>query len=154
LDEETAECGGRVRKRIRPIAEEQQGRRRGDLVTDPTPSGTVLILVRDVLGTALFAMLVEGLGKRPLFAFGGERAERAVARVRPAIVLLECHHPAARSDAFFALAADAQSRVVLFAPSAPWDDVAEIARRPEVSAFVHPRPGRSLADLLRDALSA
>ncbi len=112
----------------------------------------VLILVRDILGAGLFAALVEGIGKQPLFPFVGERAETAVTRLRPAIVLLECYHPAARSDSFFAAAEAAGSRVVLFAPSAPWEDVEEIAHRRHVAAFVHPAYGESLAMLLTRAL--
>ncbi len=113
---------------------------------------TVLILVRDILGAGLFAALIEGIGKQPVFPFAGERAEAAVARLRPAIVLLECYHSAARSDAFFAAAEAARSRVVLFAPSAPWEDVQEIAHRRRVDAFVHPADGESLAALIAGAL--
>jgi hypothetical protein len=118
-----------------------------------TSPSTVLILVRDVLGAGLLGALVEGIGKEPLFPFVGERAETAVARLRPALVLLDCHHPAARSNPFFAAAETAASRIVLFAPATPWEDVEEIARRPQVTAFVHPKPGESLAELLREALA-
>jgi hypothetical protein len=116
--------------------------------------GTVLILVRDVLGAGLFAALAESIGRQPLFPFAGERAETAVSRLSPMTILLECHHAAARSEAFFAAAEAARSRIILFAPTAPWDDFVEIARRPQVVAFVHSQPGRSLADLLREALLA
>ncbi len=122
-------------------------------MTDATHGGTVLILVRDVLGAGLLAALVEGIGKTPLFPIAGERAETAVERLRPTCVLLDCYHPAARSDAFFSMVGATASRIVLFTPFAPWEDVEEIARRPEVAAFVHPKTGQSLAELLRQALS-
>jgi hypothetical protein len=116
------------------------------------PAGTVLILVRDILGGGLFAALVECEGGQPVFAFTGERPESAVERLRPAWILVECYHPAARAEQFFAAAAVAGSRVILFAPSAPWEDCEQIARRHSVAAFVHPADGQSLADLVRKAL--
>ena len=113
---------------------------------------TVLILVRDVLGGGLFGALVEDADRQPVFPIPGERPESAVERLRPAWILLECYHPAARSDAFFAAVAGASSAVILFAPSAPWQDCEEIARRRSVAAFLHPGNGQSLSDLVRQAL--
>jgi hypothetical protein len=113
---------------------------------------TVLILVRDILGGGLFAALAEDVDRQPVFPIPGERPETAVERLRPSFVLLECYHPAARSDAFFIATSAAGSRVILFAPSAPWQDCEEIARRRSVAAFVHPAMGQSLSDLVRQAL--
>ena len=113
---------------------------------------TVLILVRDILGGGLFAALAEDAGREPVFLIPGERPESAVERLRPAWILLECYHPAARADAFFFAASVAGSRVILFAPGAPWEDCEEIALRRSVAAFVHPRDGESLSDLVRQAL--
>jgi hypothetical protein len=113
---------------------------------------TVLILVRDILGGSLFAALAEGADRQPVFPFAGERPETAVERIRPASILLECYHPAARSDAFFAAAATVPSRVILFAPGAPWADCEEIARQRAVAAFVHPGNGQFLSDLVQQAL--
>ena len=114
---------------------------------------TVLILVRDLLGGGLFAALAEGVDMQPVFPFAGERPESAVERLRPSFILVECYHPAARADSFFAAAAAARSQVVLFAPAAPWEDCEQIAQRHSVKAFVHPAEGESLADLVRRALT-
>lgn len=114
---------------------------------------TVLILVRDILGGGLFAALAEGADRQPVFPFPGERPESAVERLRPSWILLECYHPAARADAFFAAAAAAGSRVILFTPGAPWEDFEQIARRRSVASFVHPGEGQSLSDLVRQALT-
>ena len=113
---------------------------------------TVLILVRDILGGGLFAALAEDADRQPLFPIPGERPESAVERLRPSWILLECYHSAARSDAFFAAVQAASSRVILFAPGAPWRDCEEIAERRSVAAFVHPGEGQSLAHLVRHAL--
>jgi hypothetical protein len=115
--------------------------------------GVVLILVRDILGAGLFAALAEGTGLSPVFPFAGERAETAVERVRPPRILLECYHPAARSDPFFTACASLGCRVILFAPAAPWADCEEIARVRNVAAFVHPAEGESLATLIATALA-
>jgi hypothetical protein len=114
---------------------------------------TVLILVRDILGAGLFGALADSLGRTPVFPISGERAESAVERLRPSVILLECHHPAARSEAFYAVAVAVGARVIHFAPGPPWDDCEAIARRHGVASFVHGDDGRSLADLVRQALS-
>jgi len=113
---------------------------------------TVLILVRDILGGGLFGALVEDADRQPVFPIPGERPESAVERLRPSWILLECYHPAARSDPFFAAVGAASSQVILFAPAAPWQDCEEIARRRSVAAFLHPGDGQSLSDLVRQAL--
>jgi hypothetical protein len=115
---------------------------------------TALILVRDVLGGGLFAALAEGAGFSPVFPFAGEKPETAVERLRPSHVLLECYHPAARSDAFYEGATHVGSRIILFAPTAPWQDFEEMGRRRNVEAFIHPANGDSLAGLIAEALSA
>jgi hypothetical protein len=115
--------------------------------------GTVLILVRDILGAGLFAALAEGADRTPVFPLPGERPEISVERTRPACILVECYHPAARSDPFFGCAKTIGSRVIMFAPAAPWQDCEEIAHRRAVTTFLHPAPGQSLADLVRRALA-
>jgi hypothetical protein len=115
--------------------------------------GTVLILARELLGNALLGALVEVLGRDPAFPSPNERGDAAVSRLRPALVLLDGHHSAARSESFFDAAASAGSRVVMFAPTAPWDDVAAIAARQGVT-LVHPERGESLAATLARALDA
>ena len=115
--------------------------------------GAVLILVRDILGAGLFAALTESAGLQPVFPLNGERADHAIERLRPSRVLLECHHPAARSEPFFAAAGTLGCRVLLFAPAAPWADCRETARTHRVAAFLHPAPGESLAELIAAALA-
>lgn len=77
-----------------------------------TPRATVLLLSDDAMTLALVGMLVELAGFAPAFAAPGERADDAIRRVRPLlVVLLDDTSAAARSDLFFARAA--QRRVAL-----------------------------------------
>lgn len=112
----------------------------------------VLILVREILGASLIGALVEGRGHEAVFPIVAERAELSISRTRPAAVVVEGHHPATRSDAFFSTAAGLGCAVILFVPGPPWEDIVRIARERDVAAFVHPEPGESLADLLAAAL--
>lgn len=112
----------------------------------------MLILVRDVLGAGLMGVLVEAEGATAIFPFAGERGDVALRRQAPAIALVDGSHPAARSDAFYDAARDGACRVILFAPTAPWGVVADIAHdRPNV-ILVAPREGDSLAALVQAAL--
>lgn len=113
---------------------------------------TVLILARDILGAGLLGVLADGVGKAALFPWPGESAEAAVGRLRPALILVEGTHPGARADGLFTAAASAGSRVILFVPSAPWQDVAAIAERRGVE-LVHPGPGESLGEKIAQALA-
>lgn len=113
----------------------------------------MLVLVRDILGAGLLAALAEGRDLRPAFPFPGERADTALERTRPSRVLLEALHPAARSEQFFTTAQTIGSRIILFAPAAPWGDSELVARTKKVAAFVHPGPGESLAELIAAALA-
>ncbi|MGH7719889.1 MAG: hypothetical protein ACREON_13730 [Gemmatimonadaceae bacterium] len=114
---------------------------------------TVLILTRDILGAGLIGALVDGLGQVPCFPLEAERGDMAVRRLRPSVVILECFHAAARTESFFTAMQEHRVRLVLFAPSAPWEEFAELAERRGAAAFVFPQPGRSVADGLRDALT-
>ena len=72
----------------------------------------MLLLSDDAMTLALVGMLVELAGFAPAFAAPGERADDAITRVRPVlVVLLDDTSAATRSDLFFAGAA--QRRVAL-----------------------------------------
>jgi hypothetical protein len=84
--------------------------RHDDAVVSSRP--TVLLLSDDPMTLALVGMLLELANVVPAFAAAGERPEDALARVRPVlVVLVDDMLDAARSDMFFARAA--QRRVAL-----------------------------------------
>jgi hypothetical protein len=82
----------------------------------------VLILAREAVIATLIGMLLElDENYEPTYPANGERAEEALARLRPplrgrVVVLLDGEMDAAGSDLFFARAARARARVVLFGP--------------------------------------
>jgi hypothetical protein len=120
-------------------------------VTDE-PRRIALLVVRDVLGAGLLGALAETEGFEPAFPLDGERGDLAVRRLRPALVLLDAYHPAARRDELFDACALAGCRVVLFAPGAPWEMALEAARRRAGAELVTAGPGESFAERLRAAL--
>lgn len=111
-----------------------------------------LLVVRDVLGAGLLGALAEAEGFEPAFPRDGERGDRAVQRVRPALVLLDAYHPAAHREELFEACTLAGCRVVLFAPGAPWEMLLDEARRRPGTELVTAGAGESFADRLRAAL--
>jgi hypothetical protein len=89
----------------------------------------VLILARETVIAALIGMLLEMEDFEPEFAQPDERPEDALSRLRPPLVIvIDCGLDAARSDLFFARAAAARARVVLFSEPLAAADVRDAAR--------------------------
>ena len=120
-------------------------------MTVPARPGALLI-VRDVLGAGLLGALAELEGYEPAFPLDGERGDRAVRRVRPAVVLVDAYHPFARRDELFDACAAAGCRIVLFAPGPPWEMLLEEVRRRPDAVLVTAGAGESFAERLRAAL--
>lgn len=121
------------------------------MVSEDGPAAA-LILVRDALGAGLMGVLAEVTGTTAVFPFDGERGDVAVRRLCPTVALVDGSHAAARSEAFYEAARDCACRVILFAPTRPWDVVTDSARdQPHVTIIV-PRAGESLAAAVKAAL--
>jgi hypothetical protein len=110
----------------------------------------VLILARETVLAALIGLLLELEDFEPVFAAPDERPEDAIRRLRPPlVVMLDGELEAAGSDLFYARAAAAGARVVLFSQPLAADQVRAVARDRQI-AFV-PMPadraelGRALA---------
>jgi len=109
----------------------------------------VLIVAREAVIAALLGMLLELDGYEPFYTADGERPEDALARLRPPVVIvLDGELEAARSDLFFARAARAGARVVLFAPPADGGTVAALARARGLAYFTMPCDRESLLSAL------
>jgi len=112
----------------------------------------VLVLARDAVIATFLGMLLELDDYEPTYPDQGERPEDALARLRPPlVVLLDGELESAGSDLFFARAARAHARVVLFGP--PGDDnVAAAAARTRGLAYcAMPCSRESLAAALNGA---
>jgi hypothetical protein len=117
-----------------------------------SPSSTVLLLSEDAIALALVGLLVELADYTPVFAEDGERAEDALNRVRPAfVVLVDDTMDEARSDLFFARAAQRKVGLAIFAGRGSRGDLApEIGRR-GIPYFEPPVDVYELARILRTA---
>ena len=88
---------------------------------------------------ALLGLLTELASWTPVFAREGERAEDALARVRPLyVVLLDGTLDAARSDLFFAQAARRRVGVAIFGAPGASGDPAALARQRRIPYFEVP----------------
>jgi hypothetical protein len=100
-------------------------------------------------------MLVELVGFVPAFAEAGERAEEALRRVRPLlVVLVDGQLDAVRSDLFFAQAAKRQVGLAVFGPTGSERQLAAIARERGVPWVEVPASSAAFADLLERAAAA
>lgn len=80
-----------------------------------SPQPAVLLLSDDPVTLALLGLLVELANFTPIFAEKGERPEDALARPRPVLVaLIDDTLEAARSDVFFAHAAQRRAALAIF----------------------------------------
>jgi hypothetical protein len=89
----------------------------------------VLIVARDENIASLMESLVAVAGHRPLHPAADERPLAALARIHPDVLLLDCDHTMAVSDALHEAARTAGSRVVLFSAAHPAWELDRFAQR-------------------------
>lgn len=117
----------------------------------PAPKNRVLVLAREPVIAAFLAMLMELDGYSVDFAQPGERAEDAIARLRPPLII--CADGAlseVSSDLFLARAAK-RGAVVLFATPELADEVRALAARRGFPFFVLPVDRETLSRVLEAA---
>ena len=116
----------------------------------------MLILAREPVIATLIGMLLElDEDYEPAYPADGERAEEALARLRPppggrVVVLLDGEMDAAGSDLFFARAARARARVVLFGPPGDGTAIAAAARARGLPYCAMPCDRETLTAILDD----
>lgn len=117
-----------------------------------SPLSTVLLLSDDAMTLALLGLLVELAELTPVFAEEGERPEDALARVRPAfVVVLDDTLDAARSDLFFARAAQRKVGLAIFAGRGSRRDLADSIGQRGIPWFELPTDVENLARIIRAA---
>lgn len=112
----------------------------------------VLILSSDPLAAALLGAAVELAGYQPSFSRGDERARTALMRIRPRLVLIDCDHEDACSEAFIGPALMTDAQVLLFRSRRSKRDVAELSKRMRVTLLDLPLEGDRLTTVLAELL--
>jgi hypothetical protein len=113
----------------------------------------VLVLSTDPLGAALLGAAIELSGHIPRFAQSDEPARAALLRIRPRLVIIDCDHTDACSEAFIGPALMTGSRVVLFRSRRTRRDGGELAARMGLHVIDMPAEHEALTRVLHDALA-
>ena len=118
----------------------------------PKSKFSVLVLAREPVIAALLGMLIELEGYHPFFPGAGESVDDALSRLRPPIILCaDCELADVPTDLFFARAARARARVVLFGSPAAAAAVRALAAERGLPYFLLPTDLDALARALDEA---
>ena len=112
----------------------------------------ILVLSSDPLAAALLGAAIELAGHAPRFPQSEEMARGALLRVRPALVIIDCDHEEACSEAFIGPALMTGSRVMLFRSRRTRRDMSELAGRLGLSVLEMPIEHDSLSSVLNEML--
>jgi chemotaxis response regulator CheB len=113
----------------------------------------VLVVSSDPLAAALLGAAIELAGHAPLFPQNGEGVRDALLRVRPRLVVIDCDHEEACSDAFIGPALMTGSRVLLFRSRRTQRDASELADRLQLQVVDMPAKHETLTQLLRELVA-
>jgi len=110
----------------------------------------VLILSTDALAAALIGAAVELAGHQPHFPGPNETARDALRRARSRVVVVDCDHDSACTDAFLGPALMTGARLVLFHSGRNGDGGLDVARRLGLDVVHLPEDYERLVRELRD----
>jgi DNA-binding NtrC family response regulator len=102
------------------------------------PNSSVLVVANDAVIGALMGTLVELSGHRPIFPAADESPTRAISRVAPRLVLLDCEHDSACEGEVFQCAQTVGARVLLFSAARTQYETEELARQRGFSSITLP----------------
>ena len=114
---------------------------------------SILVLSSDPLAAALVGAAIELSGHAPRFPQSEEAARAALLRVRPRLVVIDCDHEEACSEAFIGPALMMGSRVMLFRSRRTRRDVSELVTRLGLRVVEMPIEHDSLSEVLREMLA-
>ena len=112
----------------------------------------VLVLSSDPLAAALLGAAIELAGYAPQFPYATESSRAALLRARPRLVVVDCDHQEACSDAFIGPALMTGSRVLLFRSPRTRRDVRELSTRIGLRVAELPMEHEPLSRVLRQML--
>lgn len=129
-----------------------------DVMLPPVPDDDVrrvpvLVLSSDPLAAALLGAAIELAGYAPRFPESSESPRTALLRARPRLVVVDCDHEEACSDAFIGPALMTGSRVLLFRSPRTRRDVSELSTRIGLRVAEMPMAHEPLTRLLRQMLA-
>jgi hypothetical protein len=96
--------------------------------------------------------LVELSGHNPIFPLADESPTRAISRITPALVLLDCEHNIACEDEVYRCAQMVGARVLLFSAARTQYEVQELAQRRGLSSLALPIRYQDFRREIDDAL--
>jgi hypothetical protein len=102
------------------------------------PKASVVVVANDAVIGALMGALVELSGHTPIFPAADESPIRAISRVGPALVLLDCEHYLACEDEMFRCAQTVGARVLLFSAARTQYETEELAKQRGCSSITLP----------------
>jgi hypothetical protein len=117
---------------------------------DDVSRNAVLVLSADPLAAALLGAAIDLAGLAPAFPHRDESPRAALLRVRPRLVVIDCDHEDACSDAFVGPALMTGSRVVLFRSRRTQRDASEMVDRLGLRLVDMPQEHESLTSLLHE----
>ena len=112
----------------------------------------VLVLAREELISALLGLLIETTGHSVFFAEPDERAEDALRRIAPQVVIVDCDHRDCTEDLMRA-ANEVRARLILFSASRDPDYVRRVAAPSHSQSFTFPIEAPRLDSMIRQQVA-
>ena len=113
----------------------------------------VLVLSSDPLSAALLGAAIELAGHAPRFPQSDEQPRAALLRVRPRLVVVDCDHDDACSEAFIGPALMTGSRVLLFRSRRTQRDTSELSEHLGLRTIEMPVEHESLVRTLDELIA-
>lgn len=120
---------------------------------DDVSRAAVLVLSSDPLSAALLGAAIELAGHAPRFSQPDEPPRAALLRVRPRLVVVDCDHEDACSEAFVGPALMTGSRVLLFRTSRTRRDMSELSERLGLRIMAMPMEHEALVRILDELIA-
>jgi DNA-binding NtrC family response regulator len=115
---------------------------------------SVLILSPDSLSAALLGAAVELAGYAPHFPSDGQSARAALLHVRPRVVLVDCDHPEACSEAFIGPAMMTGASILVIRGRRSERDIRQLAEQLGVRVIEMPTEHATLMQAIQEAVAS
>lgn len=113
---------------------------------------TVLIVAQHTVIGALLGSLIELTGHRPAFPEPPELPSAAIARLSPALTLIDSDHPFSTDPRLFDQARLARCAMLMFSSSLNGHDTESVAAARQLKSFTLPIKYRDFVDMIERTL--